>query len=186
MPTHQEQHSETLRPTPLSVPIHKWASISMDFNTFLPKTARGNAGLFVFFDRLSKLIRIAATPANTDTPEVARLFHTHVYRHRGLPPDVISDRDLIFMSKFWTTLFGMLPVQLRPSSANHAATDGQTEVFNRKLKKFFVISSTIINPIGMISSFTWSLSTVQLHIASPTFLHFASRMELNPEMHPSV
>jgi Integrase zinc binding domain len=40
---------------PLSVPTQKWARISMDFITPLPKTSRGNAGLFVVVDRLSKL-----------------------------------------------------------------------------------------------------------------------------------
>jgi Integrase zinc binding domain len=64
---------------PLRVPTHKWASISMDFIIPLPKASRGNAGLFLFVDRLIKLIRVAATPANVDAPEVARLFHTHVY-----------------------------------------------------------------------------------------------------------
>jgi hypothetical protein len=120
---------------PLSAPTHKWASISMDFITALPKPSRGNAGLFVVFDRLSKLIRIASTPANVDAPEVARLFHTHVYRHYGLPLEIISDRDPIFMSKFWTTPFEMLRVKLRPSSAYHPETDGQTEVVNRKVEE---------------------------------------------------
>jgi hypothetical protein len=50
----------------------------MNFITPLPKTARGNAGLLVAVDRLSNLIRIAATHATVDAPEVARLFHTHV------------------------------------------------------------------------------------------------------------
>ena len=120
---------------PLSVPTQKWESISMDFITPLPKPARGNAGLFVVVDRLTKLIRIAATPAHVDAPEVARLFHTHVYRHHGLPLEIISDRDPIFMSKFWTNLFGMLRVKLRPSSAYHPETDGQTEVVNRKVEE---------------------------------------------------
>jgi hypothetical protein len=107
----------------------------MDFITPLPRTARGNAGLFVVVDRLSKLIRIAATPANVDAPDVAPLFHTHVNRHHGIPLEIISDRDPIFMSKFWTTLFGMLRVKLRTSSAYRPATDGQTKVVNRKVKE---------------------------------------------------
>jgi hypothetical protein len=107
----------------------------MDFITLLPKRARGNAGLFVVVERLSKIIRIATTPANMDAPEVARLLHTHVYRHHGLPLEIISDRDPIFMSKFWTTLFGMLCVMLRPSSAYHPETDGQTGVVNRKVEE---------------------------------------------------
>jgi hypothetical protein len=107
----------------------------MDFISPLPKTARGNAGLFVVVDRLSKLIRIAAIPANVDAPEVTRLFHTHVYRHHGIPLEIISDRDPIFMSKFWTTLFGMFRVKLRPSSAYRPETDGQTEFVNRKVEE---------------------------------------------------
>jgi transposase-like protein len=39
------------------------------------------------------------------------------------------------MSKFWTTLFGMLRVKLRPSSAYHPKTDGQREVVNRKVEE---------------------------------------------------
>jgi hypothetical protein len=104
----------------------------MDFITPFPQTACGSAGLFVVVDRLSKLIRIAAPPANVDAPAVARLFHTHVYRHHELPFEMISDRDPIFMSKFSTTLFGILRVKLRPSSSYHPETDGQTEVVNRK------------------------------------------------------
>jgi RNase H-like domain found in reverse transcriptase/Integrase zinc binding domain len=120
---------------PLTPPTRKWMSITMDFITPLPKTDRGSAGLFVVVDRLSKLIRIAAPPANVTAPEVARLFHTHVYRNHGLPLEIISERDPIFMSKFWTRLFGMLRVKLRPSSAYHPETDGQTEVFNRKVEE---------------------------------------------------
>jgi hypothetical protein len=96
----------------------------MDFIRPSPKTARGNAGLFVVVDRLSELIRISATPATVDAPEVARFFHTHVYRNHGLPLEIISDRDPTFVSKFWTTLFGMLRVKFRPSSAYHPETDG--------------------------------------------------------------
>jgi hypothetical protein len=109
----------------------------MDFITPLPQTARGYAGLFVVVDRLSKLIRIAATPAHVDAPAVARLFHTHFYRHHGIPLEIISDPDPIFMSEFWTTLFGMLRVKLLPSSAYHPETDGQTEVVNRKVEEIF-------------------------------------------------
>ena len=61
----------------------------MDFITPLPKTARGNAGLFVVVDRLSKFIRLAATPEHVDAPQVAQLFHSIVYRHHGLLHEII-------------------------------------------------------------------------------------------------
>jgi hypothetical protein len=120
---------------PLKPPTQKWMSITMDFITPLPKTSRGHAGLFVVVDRLSKLVRIAATPVHADALQVARLFHTHVYRNHGLPQEIICDRDPIFMSKFWQALFGILRVKIRPSSAYHPETDGQTEVVNRKIEE---------------------------------------------------
>jgi hypothetical protein len=158
----------------------------MDYVTTLPKTARGNAGLFDVVDRLRKLIPIAATPANVDAPEVARLFYTHVYRHHELPLEIISDRDPMFMSKFWTTLFGMLRVKLRPASAYHPETNGQTEVVNHKVDKSFVFSSIIINPSGNFSQLTWNLPTIWLQIARPRSLPLSSHMKLTPEVHPSV
>jgi hypothetical protein len=48
----------------------------MDFITPLPKTARGNAGLFVVVDRLRNLIRPAATKEHVDAPQVTQLFHS--------------------------------------------------------------------------------------------------------------
>jgi hypothetical protein len=89
--------------------------------------------LFLSTDLVSSFLlllrpRMSTTPLSPD-------YFTHVYRHHGLPLEIISDRDPIFMRKFWTTLFGMLRVKLRPSSAYHPETDGQTEVVNRKVEE---------------------------------------------------
>jgi hypothetical protein len=48
---------------------------------------------------------------------MAKLFLDHVYRLHGLPTAIIADRDKIFTSKFWQTLFRLAGVQLRMSSA---------------------------------------------------------------------
>jgi hypothetical protein len=120
---------------PLKPPIERWTSITMDFITPLPKTQNGNTGIFVVVDRLSKLIRVTATPTPLDAPTTARLFYENVYRNHGLPSEIISDRDPIFMSHFWKSLFSILRVRLCPSSAYHPETDGQTEVVNRKIEE---------------------------------------------------
>ena len=169
---------------PLTPPLEKWSSITMDFVTPLPKTARGNAGLFVVVDRLSKLIRLAATPEHVDAPQVAQLFHSNVYRHHGLPHEIISDRDPIFMSKFWTSLFKMLHVKLRPSSAYHPETDGQTEVVNRKVEEML---RCFVNH----HQSNWDLFLVDLEFAynsaphstttlSPFYLTYGSEPRSNP------
>jgi hypothetical protein len=68
----------------------------MDLITPLPKPlAATPAGLLNVIERLSKLIRIVAIPTNVVAPDVARLFHTHVYRNQGLALEIISVRDPI-------------------------------------------------------------------------------------------
>jgi hypothetical protein len=107
----------------------------MDFITPLSKTQNGNTGIFVVVDRLSKLIRVTANPTPFDAPTTSRLFYENFYRNHGLPTEIISDLDPIFMSHFWKGLFSILRVRLCPSSAYHPETYGQTEVVNRKIEE---------------------------------------------------
>jgi hypothetical protein len=36
--------------------------------------------------------------------ETGRLFFCHIFKHHGLPKDIMSDRDPKFTSKFWRAL----------------------------------------------------------------------------------
>ena len=120
---------------PLEPPHTKWTHVTMDFITPLPRSTNGNNGILVVVDRLSKMIRIIPTKPSLNAPMTAKLYKDHVYRHHGLPLNIISDRDPIFMSKFWKALFQSLGTKLSPSSAYHPQTDGQTEIMNRKIEE---------------------------------------------------
>ena len=54
-----------------------------------------------------------------------------VFRHHGLPENIVSDRDYRFTSSFWTSLFELLDRKLQMSTAAHRETDGQNERVNR-------------------------------------------------------
>lgn len=101
----------------------------------LPLTKDGHRSILNICDKLTKTIRIISLPENYDAPFVAKKFINEVYRHNGLPEKIISDRDSIFMGKFWDALFKALEVKIAPSTAHHPQTDGQTEILNRKVEE---------------------------------------------------
>ena len=112
---------------PLPVPDRPWQHISMDFHMF-PRDKHGYDNVLVIVDRLSK--HAISIPCHTTiTAEgTARLFIEHVYRHRGPPETVVSDRGPQFISAFWNEFCHVLGIKLKLSTAHHAETDGQSEI----------------------------------------------------------
>ncbi|KAG2881151.1 hypothetical protein PC117_g26442 [Phytophthora cactorum] len=56
-----------------------------------------------------------------------------VFKHHGMPLDIVPDRDPRFTARFWQEVFALLRTQLSMSTADHPQTDGQTERVNRVL-----------------------------------------------------
>lgn len=57
----------------------------------------------------------------------------NIYKHHGLPINIISDRDVLFTSLFWKHLHKLMGTTLKMSSAYHPQTDGSTERANRTI-----------------------------------------------------
>jgi hypothetical protein len=106
----------------------------MDFITGLP-VSKGFSVILVVVDRFSKGIHLGALPSGFTAYKVAELFVTMVCKHHGLPRSIVSDRDPIFISKFWRDLFKFSGTFLRMSSSYHQQMDGQTEVMNRTIEQ---------------------------------------------------
>lgn len=115
----------------LPIPIANWKSISMDFMFALPKDKRGNTGVVVFVDRLSKMVHIVAVKKTVTAEQTTKIFVDTIFKHHGMPEDLVSDRDPRFTSAFWKELFKLLGTELKMSTADHPETDGQTERSNR-------------------------------------------------------
>ena len=120
---------------PLPVPHRPWEDLSLDFITGLP-LYHGNTVILVVVDRFSKGIHLGMLPASLTAQVVATLFMEIIGKIHGLPRSLVSDRDPLFVSKFWQELFRRSGTQLRMSSAYHPQSDGQTEVLNRVIEQY--------------------------------------------------
>ncbi|CAM8957386.1 unnamed protein product [Rhodiola kirilowii] len=107
----------------------------MDFITQLPKS-HGLSAIMVVTDRLTKYAHFIGLPGGFTAESVARSFVKEICRLHGLPTKIVSDRDPVFMSRFWRDLFKLQDTTLATSSAYHPQTDGQTEVVNRCLEDY--------------------------------------------------
>src|SRR4051812_29820417 len=105
----------------------------MDFITGMPPS-KGYTVIMVVLDRFSKAIHVRALTTGFTAYKVAELFVSIVCKHHGLPKSITSDRDPIFIIRFWKDLFTFSGTLLRMSSAYHPQTGGQIEVMNRTVE----------------------------------------------------
>lgn len=83
---------------PLQIPYTTWASISMKFIDGLPKS-QGNTTILVVVDRLIKYAHFMALTHPYTASTVAQTFMDQVFKLHGMPENVVSDRDPIFISR---------------------------------------------------------------------------------------
>ena len=63
------------------------------------------------------------------------IFIDHCYCKNGLPSEIISDRDKLFVAKFWKALHKLIGVKLKLSTAYHPETDGSSERTNKTVNQ---------------------------------------------------
>ncbi len=120
---------------PLSIPQGPWESVSMDFMVSLPPS-KGFDAIMVMVDRFSKMVHFIPIKDEATAQETGRLFFSHIFKHHGLPKDIVADRNPKFTSKFWRALWKRMGSELKMSTSFRPQTDGQTERVNLVIQQF--------------------------------------------------
>jgi hypothetical protein len=119
---------------PLPIPEKPWHTVTFDFIVKLPKTNRSNDRIYVFVDKLTKLVRFVACKEEVSAKEFAELYVDHVFCLHGLSREFITGRDPRFTSAFWQEVTVLLGTKIVMSSSFHPQIDGQTERVNQTLE----------------------------------------------------
>jgi Integrase zinc binding domain len=123
---------------PLPIPPAAWSSVSMDFIVELPESNGFNA-ILVCVDHFTKMAHFRPTTTNVTSEDTAELYLRYVFKHHGLPSDIVSDRGTQFVSRFSKRLYELCKIKHNKSTAYHPQSDGQTERVNQVLEQYLRI-----------------------------------------------
>ena len=119
---------------PLSAPTYPWESVGMDFVGPLPESGNRDGiydSITVVICLLTSMVHLIPSRINYNASQLAELMFENIYKTHGLPKNIVSDRDVLFTSVFWSRLHQLIGTKLRMSSAYHPQSDGATERANR-------------------------------------------------------
>ncbi len=115
----------------LPVLTHRWKDLSMDFVTGLPVSTNWKDETYdtilVIVDWLTKMVHYELVKVTIDAPALAEVIIKVVVRHHGSPDSIVSDRGLVFISKFWSSLCYFLGIKRKLFIAFQLQIDGQTK-----------------------------------------------------------
>ncbi|KAL0180331.1 hypothetical protein M9458_025773 [Cirrhinus mrigala] len=103
---------------PLPIPQRPWSHLGDDFVRDLPNSK---------VDRFSKSCKFIPLKGLLTALETTENLFQHVFRHFGLPEEIVLDRGPRFTSHVWKAFFKLLGVSVNLSSGYHLQTKGQTE-----------------------------------------------------------
>lgn len=110
----------------------------MDFVTGLPNSRDPVTdivydAILVIVDRLTKYALMIPFRKDFTAKQLGHIIVDRLVRNHGIPKTIISDRDKLFTSNYWTTLMADIGTKRKLSTAYHPETDGQTERTNQTM-----------------------------------------------------
>ncbi len=92
----------------LLILTHWWKDLSMNFVTGLPISVDWKSdnydSILVIVNRLIKMVYYKPVKVTINAPSLAEVIINVFVRYHGVPESIVTDRDLLFISKFWSLL----------------------------------------------------------------------------------
>ena len=114
-PSCQANKSKPSKPSgllqPLDVPLAPWHTVTTDYITGLPLTAKRHNAIAVFVDKLTKYVYAVPCSNTSDATDWTRMYVEHLVQHQGLSEVIISDRGPQFISTFNKALAARLGIK---------------------------------------------------------------------------
>uniref|UniRef100_A0A3B3I4G6 Gypsy retrotransposon integrase-like protein 1 n=1 Tax=Oryzias latipes TaxID=8090 RepID=A0A3B3I4G6_ORYLA len=155
---------------PLSTPNRPWSHLAIDFVTGLPPS-RGNIVILTVIDRFSKMAHFIPLPQLPTATQTANIMVDHVFRHHGIPADIVSDRGPQFISQVWKAFCTALGATVSLTSGYHPQSNGQAERANQELE-------AALRCLAAQNQQDWSLFLVWIEYAHNT--HPSSATGISP------
>jgi hypothetical protein len=92
--------------------------------------------ILIVTDRLGSNIHLIPTRTDISASCLTSIFFNKWYCENGLPLELISDRNKLFISKFWKVLHTLTSVHLKMSTAYHPQTNSASERTNKTLNQY--------------------------------------------------
>ena len=83
--------------------------------------------ILLIINKLTKIVHYEPVKVTIDAPGLAEVILDVIVRHHGLPDLIVSNRGLLFTSKFWSSLCYFLNIKQRLSIALHPRINSQTK-----------------------------------------------------------
>ena len=119
---------------PLPVPPAKFHTIGIDQIVGLPSSKDDYDAILTVTDHLTKFVVLVPCRVDDDAAMIVMRMRKHVFSLFGNPVSIVSDRDPKYTSHFWRSVYRLLGVKLRYSTAYHPQSDGQSERTNQTVE----------------------------------------------------
>lgn len=123
---------------PSSIPEAPWLHTQLDFITDLPPSD-GYDSICIVKCMLTKMIHVLPCNKTISADQTAQLYVDKVFRYRGMPRSILSDRGPQFISKLWKRFFELLGCDRKLTSGYRAEPNGGSEVTNQIIEQYLRI-----------------------------------------------